>query len=75
MTQTDFLHVLLLLCDLSFCLLVYVDERQRTQAVGLLCDCFCVPVILLCLQSLSPRPFLCAHGMFLSELVKILNDH
>lgn len=49
MVQTYFLHVSLILCNLSFCLLVYVGERQRMQAVFFVI----ASAVLLCLQSKS----------------------
>lgn len=68
-----FLHVLLLLCSLSFCLLVCVDKKQRTQAI------FLWSLLHFCYSAVSTEPVSspCVHivCMFISELVKILNDH
>lgn len=63
MGQTYFLHLLLILCNLSLRLLVCVGERQRMQAIFF--------VIASAVHFLPE----CASGMFISGLVKTLNDH
>lgn len=69
MVQIYFLHVSLILCNLSFRLLVYVGERQRMQAVF-----FVIASLYCCVYRAHFLPD-CAYGMFISGLVKTLNDH